>query len=310
MCQLNHPQRALILASALLAILISVDAASAQVPSPNATKICPPAAPGSHEKYRLPSPRNVPESISFGTDWKESASGGWFGQQTMDACRIRLDGFATWHGKQAVRIEVQPGDDPLNLKSNSERAESLGMQDPGGRQIKESGTSGKQFYATSYYLPPMWQGQQLPWSAFAPIDCSAGNLCASWSFIWQFYGWESLSAARTTVNGEEHYRFNGRPFTRNGLIASGKWTDFVFFVDWSDGSYTIWRRDEGQTGFDEVLKGRAAVAAGREIYVKQGLYRGGNVGGRTDVLWIGPTARGSSFSAVERYAFGTDEGAK
>jgi hypothetical protein len=256
----------------------------------------------------LAPPKNVPGNISFGTDWKEIASGGWFGQQAMDPCRIRLDGFETWHGKQAVRIEVQPGDDPLALKSNSERAESLVMQDSRGRQIKESGASGKQFYATSYYFPPTWQGQQLPWAAFAPIDCSTGNQCNSWSFIWQFYGWESFSAARTTVNGEEHYRFNGRPFARNGLIALGKWTDLVFLVDWSDGSYTIWRRDEGQAGFAEVLSGRAAVPAGREIYVKQGLYRGGNVGGRTDVLWIGPTARGSSFSEVERYVFGTDAG--
>ena len=43
-------------------------------------------------------------------------------------------------------------------------------------------------------------------------------------------------------------------------------------------------------------------------YMKQGLYRGGNVNGRTDVLWVGPTARGSTFSAVERAAFNTNVG--
>jgi hypothetical protein len=88
----------------------------------------------------------------------------------------------------------------------------------------------------------------------------------------------------------------------------GKWTDFVIMVDWSTGGYMVWRRDEGQIGFAQALSGRTAVPAGRDVYVKQGLYRGGNVGGRTDVFWIGPTARGSSFSAVERQAFGTDNG--
>jgi hypothetical protein len=42
--------------------------------------------------------------------------------------------------------------------------------------------------------------------------------------------------------------------------------------------------------------------------MKQGHYRGGNVNGRTDVLWVGPTARGDTFSAVEQAAFGTNVG--
>ena len=62
------------------------------------------------------------------------------------------------------------------------------------------------------------------------------------------------------------------------------------------------------TRFVQVLAGKAAVPAGRDIYVKRGLYWGGDVAGRTDVLRIGPTARGSSFSAVEQEAFGTNVG--
>jgi hypothetical protein len=273
----------------------------------DATKICPAASPGTYEKYRLPSLKELPAGVSFGTDWTKLDTGGWYGRQAVDACRIHADGFLTSHSKAAVRIEVQPGDDPLALKANSERAEMLTMQDRTGSQIRENAKSGKQFYATSYFFPVDWKGQQLPWSGFASTDCSTGNQnqCNSWSYVWQFYGWESLSAAQTAIDGPVHYRFNGHPFSTNALVAAGKWTDFVFGVDWTDGSYTIWRRDEGQGDFAKVLVGKAPVQAGREIYVKQGLYRGGNVNGRTDVLWIGPTARGSSFSDVERYAFGT-----
>ena len=283
---------------------------SSTSPMPNASKKCSPVQPGRREILRLPSIAPRSGGTTFITDWSQVRTGGWFGEQIMDECRMQPDGFLTWHGKAAVRVEVQPNDDPLALNSNSERAEMLLMQS-NGSVIKENTSSGTQYYATSYYFPTTWQGQQLPWSAFAPTECSSGdqNKCNSWSFVWQFYGWGGLSAAQTTVNGPQHYVFNGSQFTDGGLIQMGKWTDFVFVVDWGTGRYNVWRRDEGQTTFMQKLLGRAPVPAGRGVYVKQGLYRGGNVGGRTDVLWIGPTARGSSFSAVELQAFGTDSGA-
>ena len=284
----------------------------AQAPpvTPNASRICPPVKPGLHESYRLPATGKLPGGISFATDWTRNPTGGWAGAQIMDSCRIRPDGFLTWHAMPAVRVEVQPNDDPLALHSNSERAEMLVMQDAGETAIKESSRSGTQYYATSYYFPAAWRGQQLPWSAFAPADCAAGdrNRCNSWSVVWQFYPWGGLSAAQTAVNGPQHYRFNGSPFADGGMIALGKWTDFVFMVDWGTGDYTIWRRDEGQTAFARALAGKTPLPRFRDIYVKQGLYRGGNVGDRTDVLWMGPTARGAGFAAVERQAFGTGDG--
>jgi hypothetical protein len=175
--------------------------------------------------------------------------------------------------------------------------------------IKENKKTGMRYYATSYYFPPTWHGEQLPWSAFAPTNCAMGdqNQCNSWSFVMQFYGWGALSAAASTVGGPERYSFNGSQFSDGGLIALGKWTDLMFMIAWDTGAYTVWRRDQGETSFIQVLSGVAQPPSG-DVYIKQGLYRGGNVGGRTDVLWIGPTARGSSFSAVERQAFGTDDG--
>jgi Polysaccharide lyase len=276
----------------------------------NFAKSCSPVAPGSHERYRLPPPNTFAADVSFASDWSKSATAGWFGAQIMDRCRMQPDGLMTWHGKAAVRVEVQPDDDPLALKANSERAEMLIMQHGNGGQIKETAAVGRQYYATSYYFPPAWQGQQLPWSAFAPTDCSLNdqNRCNSWSFVWQFYGWGGLSAAQATLRGSQRYRFNGAEFAARGGLTLGKWTDFVFLVDWRTGAYKVWRRDEGEKTFTLVLSGATAVIPGREIYAKQGLYRGGNVSGRTDVLWIGPTARGASFAAVEWQAFGTEDG--
>jgi hypothetical protein len=279
----------------------------------NESKACLPVSPGAHEVYRLPASRGLPEGVSFATDWMQNENGGWFGVQVVDRCRMRPDnGFLTWHGMEAVRVEVQPNDDPLALHSNTERAEVLFMQDAKGNPLKETTQSGMQYYATSYYFPENWLGQQLPWSAFPAMDCTARgqNQCNSWSFVWQFLGWGALSAAQTSVRGPQEYRFNGARFVDGGKIALGKWTDFVFSVDWRSGFYKVWRRDEGQANFTQVLSGITAVPAGKDFYVKQGLYRGGNVDGRTDVLWTGPTARGGSFTAVEQQAFGTQDGVK
>jgi hypothetical protein len=279
-------------------------------PALTASPACTPVAPGSHELYRLPPAGKLADGVSFASDWTQRATGGWFGAQIMDGCRMRPDGTTTWHGKAAVRVEVQPNDDPLALNSNSERAEMLVMQDAKGGQLKENAGSGTQYYATSYYFPPTWQGQQLPWSAFAPINCSRDqNQCNSWSFVWQFYGWGGLSAAQTAMRGPEQYLFNNVRFSTRSPLTLGKWTDLVFMVDWRTGGYRVWRRDEGEKQFARVLSGMTPILPGREIYIKQGLYRGGNVAGRTDVLWVGPTARGTSFAAVEGQAFATAEGA-
>src|SRR5262245_60479955 len=99
---------------------------------PDASKKCSPVQPGRHEIHHLSSTATVSDGVSFATDWSHVHSGGWYGQQVMDRCRIQPDSFLTWHGKAAVRIEVQPNDDPLALNSNSERAEMLIMQDSNG----------------------------------------------------------------------------------------------------------------------------------------------------------------------------------
>jgi hypothetical protein len=296
------------------AVLDADVAAAANKPGP-ASRSCQTQSAGAHEAYQLAPLPSLPEGVTALTDWRANPkSGGWYGAQIMDGCRIRLDEVvSTWHGKPAARIEVNPGDDPLALGSNSERAEMMSLQDKNGRQILENASSGTQFYATSFFFPENWRGQQLPWSAFAPLDCSAGSgdQCNSWSFVLQFYGWGALAAAQTSPNGPQSFFLTVGdekiPFSDGGRLALGKWIDLVFRVDWGSGYISVWRRDEGEAGFRQVVSVKAASPS-KGVYLKQGLYRGGNVGGRTDVLWLGPTARGNSFAAVELAAFGTSTG--
>jgi hypothetical protein len=267
---------------------------------PDAAPQCLAVAAGDHEQYRLPSIAHPAAGLSSQIDWGQiPATGGWYGAQVMDSCRYHADGFQTWHGKAAARVEVQPGDDPLNLGEGTERSEMAFLQDSTGKQINETSTSGSVYYATSYFFPATWDGTFI-----------RGN-SNSWSFVLQFYGWQGFAAGRgyDADPAAQKYWFGGisARFSDGGNIIKGKWTDFVFMVNWGTRRLTVWRRDEGQTAFTQVLDTTGPAFSG-SIYMKQGLYRGGDVGGRTDVLWVGPTARGPTFSAVEMAAFGTGNG--
>jgi hypothetical protein len=263
----------------------------------NTGKACPAVTPGDHETYGLPATTGLPTGVSAMTNWTQNpGSGGWNGRQVMDACRYQADpgGFATWHGLASARVEVNPGDDPLALGQGSERAELLNLQNAMGPVVEGTGTV---YYATSYYFPSSWDG------TFLHGDSN------SWSFVMQFYPLGGLAAGRHDTAAPQIYGFASFTFSDGGAILLGKWTDFVSMIDWSVGHVVWWRRDEGQSAFTKVIDGTDQAFLGATgVYVKQGLYRGGDVSGRTDVLWIGPTVRGDSFSAVEQAAFTTNVG--
>ena len=285
--------------------------------SPNASQTCSPVGSGKFDRIHLPVVAGLPAGVSWMSDWAaQPVSGGWYELQAMDACRLHMDpAFSTWHGKAAARIEVDPGDDPLRLYAGSERAEVLLPQTKDGFTILDGSASQINYFAMSYYFPPTWSGTQFPWSAFAPTDCSIGDQtqCNSWSIVMQFHlahtaAWGFLYAAKNKPDGPQLYSLllgkTAIRFSDGGSMALGKWTDFVFKFDWTEHIVSVWRRDEGQAKFKQVVKDVVYEAPSEAAYLKQGLYRGSAVNGRVDVLWIGPAARGESFSAVAQAAFG------
>jgi hypothetical protein len=289
----------------------------------NTGKECSAVAAGDHEQYGLPVLSHFATGVTTQTDWSaQPASGGWSGQQVMNDCRMRADGFDTWHSRAAVRIEVQPHDDPLDLGENTERTEGLVLQDTSGNEIQWSSASGDLFFATSYYFPTTWAGTFYGYSVFETAgtwphgvsdDCSEddGNICNSWSFPTQFYPWGALAAAQRTVGGPQIFSLSlgdsDIPFGSHSAITLGAWTDMVFEINFTSGAVKVWRRDEGSSAFTQIGSATVPPPEG-EVYLKQGLYRGGNVNGRTDVLWIGPTAVATTFTAAEQAAFGTSVG--
>ena len=267
--------------------------------------------------------------VSFNGDWdRDPAQGGWADIQVVDPAKLQKDpNTPTWHNRGAARVQVDFGDDPLNLGEGTERAEVLAMQDSAGKQMHESEGSGTQYYAISYKFPADWAGTEI-----------AGD-GTSWSIVFQLHGPDklgyspafALNAAKTTNAGLQKYSVatNGGDrqtgccgpsydFSDGGLISLGQWTDFIIMMSFAStptGHITIWRRDEGQAGFAQVVDvgNVATLQYNSQIdstvgahYWKQGLYRGGV--NRTDVLWMGPTVRATSFEAAEMAAFGTASG--
>jgi hypothetical protein len=259
-----------------------------------------------HEQYSLPAPTSIPSGTSFLSDWaNRPIAGGFNGVQAMDTCRYRLDAsFRTWHDKPAVRVEVNAGDDALN--SGGERSEVLTMQTSGGGTIEESSSSGRTFIATSYYFPSNWDG------TFIHGDGE------SWSAVMQFHPsgsagyFAGLHAGRRDVGMPQKFYWSSgalSEFSDGSAILLGQWVDLVMQFDFATGDFRIYRRNEGQSKFVQVLAiTDSSMVTSNTTYFKQGLYRGPDVNGRTDVLWIGPTARATTFAAAELASFGTANG--
>lgn len=253
--------------------------------------------------------QNAHATVSFQGDWN-LARGGWGAIQAERADSLYKD-LTTWHGKAAARVTVKPGDDPLNLGTGTERAEVLFMNPQ-----YETASSGTVYYGLSYRFPTDW------------ISTAQGNP-GDWSIVFQLHGPDTLHAspAINIYAGSTSYSlgmYSGNlstaPYRTIQFISGqaglnlGKWTDFIVEVTYkadATGKVVIWRRNEGQTGFTKAceilntptLQYSNTVPVGNH-YWKQGLYRG-NDHGITNVFWIGPTSRATTFAEAELSAFGT-----
>lgn len=245
----------------------------------------------------------------------------WARVHVVNADRLRVDpNIRTPHGKPATRIEVRPGDDPVQSKfsSGQERAEWFHMLGPRGERIDEDASSGVKYFAVSYKLP----------KEFRSAETGRGK----WSVVFQLHGPDVLRASPAFAlyaggagyfvrlnSGDLRGRSNRRTILfSDGDLNLGSWTDFVIrigFATDNSGSIAVWRRNESEASFRKVAdvegiptlmfdstKEKVPTAH----YWRQGLYR--SAFDLVNVLWIGPTSRANSFEEAEMLAFGTRSG--
>ncbi len=255
------------------------------------------------------------DRVSFAGDWEAGlrGPGNWKNLQIVEADRFQQVTDMVRQGRYAVRVEVRPGDDPI--QSSGERAEALVMTDSAGKPINEGEQSGTQFYAFSVRLEPDWQAPETDRSS-------------AWAIVFQLHGPDQLKASPSvavSVQNEFNIAIYGGdldagarhrhyPLSKSSL-APGSWVDLVLKVKFAKdatGTVEVWRRDEGESEFSQVLsladvptlQYRSSLGGVGPHYWKHGLYRSKQKS-ITNVLWLDGLTRGDSFDAVVRAAFGS-----
>ncbi|HUI92035.1 MAG TPA: polysaccharide lyase [Chitinivibrionales bacterium] len=261
-------------------------------------------------------PFTFSQTVSFSGDWENgiTGAGNWKYLQSMAADRFLRVTSPVRQGQYAARVEVRPGDDPIN--SSGERAEVLVMSDAAGTAMYEAEASGTQFYAFSVRLDTSWQ---------AP----AADADGAWAIIFQLHGPDVLAASPSVaVSVQDRFsvdlnsgdldsagkslRWKSYPLSSSGLDL-GHWVDLVLqtkFAKDFTGSVTAWRRDEGQADFSQVLalvnvptlQYKSSLGGVGNHYWKHGFYRSKQTT-ITNILWLDGLTRGDSYGAVVNAAF-------
>ncbi len=252
--------------------------------------------------------------VSFFENFEQP--GKWAGLQVVDVDRVQFVTSPVQYGAYAARIEIRPGDD-----FGGERAEAYGMLDANGNRIDENEASGTQYYAFSVRLDPTWQ---------PPEKQTSGCKC-EWGIIFQLHGPDNLKTspafaieATDTFGIDLHtgdldsssnsMKYKNYQFS-NGSLNIGHWVSFVVKIKYAKdftGSVDVWRRDEGQAQFAQVLsivnvptlQYRSSQGEVGAHYWKYGYYRSEQTT-ITNVLFLGGLARGTTFDNVVAAAFPT-----
>ncbi len=251
--------------------------------------------------------------------------GTWHMLQAVSQDRMVVQNDATSpKGGAVARVYVKSGD---YLGYSGERVETSRMLRWDAAQNKTVQfpvyeSSGHEYYGISVKLAPDWQspgkdkGTGPVWGLFLQLHSPdnyntppAIALAAEGDFHLNMCSGDVMEGGtRTTPKDGTSY-----PFSR-GELNRGRWVQFMLDVVWSygnNGSVKVFRRDEGETAFTKVLElnnlptlqTRSGMSEGTFFhYWKTGFYRSAtpNI---TNVLWLGPVVRGTSFDEVADRAF-------
>lgn len=272
------------------------------------------AAFTSHATQASPTlPLAIPASPIFCADCTGTNKlGQWGGLQQFAPGRITPVPAPDDSRGTVTQFQVLPGDNVNG--SGGERAEKSQMMDSSRTPLFVLPSTPREFYALSVKLAPDWK---------AP---DRDPLNGMWGTIFQLHGPDRFRKPPSfALCAEDRFHINllggdlQDPNNKvkvyefsNGTLKPGKWVDFVIDVTWSsttDGALTIYRRDEGDTAWQNVFSWRGGIATLQTMgsapaeahYWKTGFYRSPSKS--TSTLWLGAVARAGTREAVEKMAF-------
>ncbi|MBP9711022.1 MAG: heparin lyase I family protein [Candidatus Pacebacteria bacterium] len=263
--------------------------------------------------FLLSVPLLASAAVTFQGGWERgvlTGAGEWSNKQVMrpDSYQIVSDVVRT--GTKAARVEVRPGDNPLTwCCSNTERSEVLFMTKPDGSMVNENSSSGTQYYGFSVRLDSTWAA-------------------STWATLFQLHGPDSYGTWASFELDARNDRFEvymlGGDVTQvtspttyalsNSSLNRGKWVDFIVKITYASGptgALTVWRRDEGQANFTQVVNAQNVPTLqyksteGTQVgahYWKAGIYR--NAESSTSILWNDGFVRADTYEEILNY-FGT-----
>ena len=269
----------------------------------------------------------LPANVSFLYDWENGPtnhSGGWVDTQWMASDRIQVVSDFGQLGGKAIKVTVNPGDDPIN--SSGERAELVHMSNRDGTILDENIPSGTQYYAVSIKLPTDW------------VEPAKEVNGPNWAIFLQLHGDDKYGMSPSfamdikdafqvdNMGGDLDYcnnyivtdpakcNFTFYPLS-DGSLNLGHWVYFVIKIKFAKdftGSIDVWRANEGQSQFTQVLSKsniptlqyRGTINNGivPNHYWKTGFYRSEQTT-LINVIYLGSIVRGSTFNDVVAAAF-------
>jgi len=267
----------------------------------------------------------------------------WLFNTSSARDRIRLEPDPTSpKGGMVARFEVRGGDH-RNGAYSGERSEMYAMVGKNHRKLPVTADSGHEFYGLAVKVSADWIAPQaeppskgnVHWGSFMQLHSPniynsppALDLIAENDF---HLGMDSGELGITKIDPKTGAVRQGKKdsipvaFT-NGKLNPGHWVQFMMDIVWSadsNGSIRIYRRDEGEQEFSTVLDmpgtptlqydsfistdpAECKTCAPDNVthYWRVGFYRSTSPD-QTNVLWLGPVVRGTSFDEVAQAAFGS-----
>lgn len=193
-------------------------------------------------------------ALSTPTFWGNFESGAVIGvgnknwRNTQAAASDRISLIRGSRGTYA-RVEIRNGDHQSNCSSCTERSEVVMMQDENSNPIYENLSSGTQRYTFSVKFDTSWQAPV--WSIFTQLH-GPDDLGVNPAFA--FEASDKITFSMRT--GDITRNRGGDYELLNGNLNKGHWIDFILIVKYAKdntGYVKIQRKDEGQTGFTQVL---------------------------------------------------------
>jgi len=266
----------------------------------------------------------------------------WLYNTSSAADRIRLEVDPDSPKKGMVaRFEVRSGDH--RVIHSGERSEMYTMLDGKGKKLPVTEQSGHEFYGISVKVDPDWQAPQresadkgnVKWGTFMQLHSPnafnsppAIDLSLEHEFALRMNAGELIKIVPDRKTGGFKQIRNDSQYFKltNGDLNKGHWVQFVLDVVWktdSTGSVRLYRRDENQIDFQQVLTLNDIPTLQTSKYIptdlascpscatdnivhywRVGYYRSTSPN-QTNVLWLGPIVRGTSFDEVAKAAFGS-----